>query len=79
MKAEIKTKVDLAAYRVQVGKQLKMIREAQGWTCEQVAMMADVKEVTIEKIEAGVFNVPLDLLARVADVLGCEVLIRQAV
>ena len=78
MSTEI-TKVDLAAHRVQVGKQFKMIREAQGWTCEQVATMADVKEVTIEKIEAGAFNVPLDLLARVADVLGCEVLIRQAV
>ena len=52
---------------------VKMIREAQGWTCEQVAMMADVKEVTIEKIEAGMFNPSFDLMCRIASVLRCKI------
>lgn len=66
-------KQELTKYRAQIGIQFRMQRESQGWTVEQVATMADVKPVTIEKIEAGAFNVPLDLLTRVADVLGCKV------
>lgn len=66
-------KQELTKYRAQIGIQFRMQREAQGWTVEQVATMADVKPVTIEKIEAGAFNVPLDMLTRVADVIGCEV------
>lgn len=69
-------KQELNKCRAQIGIQFKMQREAQGWTVEQVATMADVKPVTIEKIEAGAFNVPMDMLTRVADVLGCEVNIK---
>ena len=39
--------------------------------------MADVKERTIEKIENGVFNIPIDVLAKVADVLGCDLVIKE--
>lgn len=69
-------KQELNKYRAQIGIQFRMQRESQGWTVEQVATMADVKPVTIEKIEAGAFNVPLDMLTRVADVIGCEVNIK---
>lgn len=65
--------------RVRIGKELRAIRELQGWDREQVAQMADLKEYTIEKIEAGAFNVPLDVLARVADVLGCDIQIRSRI
>lgn len=63
--------------RKDLGAQLRAKREEQGWSVEQVAKMADVKSVTIEKIEAGAFNVPLDVLAKVADVLGCELTIKE--
>lgn len=77
MSTEIKTATgDLRAYRAQVGMNLRMVRESQGWTVEQVATMADVKPQTVEKIEAGVFNVPLDVLAKVADVLGCDLVFK---
>lgn len=69
-------KNEIMKYRTQVGMQLKLAREAQGWEVEQVAVMADVKPATIEKIEAGAFNVPFDVLSRVADVLGCEMSIK---
>lgn len=62
---------------MKIGQQLRAIREEQGWTVEQVATMADVKDKTIEKIEAGVFNVPLDVLAKVADVLGADIMIQS--
>lgn len=70
-------KEELTKYRVQIGIQMRMQRESQGWTQEQVATMADVKPVTIEKIEVGAFNVPLDVLTRVADVLSCELAIKS--
>ena len=56
--------------RVNIGKNLREIRERQGWSCEQVAIMAGVKEKTIQKVEQGAFNVPLDVLTSIADVLG---------
>ena len=70
-------KNEIKKYRVQVGMMLKLARESQGWTAEQVAVMADVKPATVEKIEAGAFNVPFDILSRVADVLGCEMTIKS--
>lgn len=58
--------------RWRIGQELKAIREEQGWSTEQVALMADVKESTVDKVEQGVFNVPLDVLAKLANVLGYE-------
>ena len=68
-------KSELIKYRLQVGRQILAQRQAQGWSVEQVAAMADLKPATVEKIEAGMFNIPLDVLTRVADVLGCRVTI----
>ena len=80
METDIKTGTgDLRNYRAQVGMNLRMVRETQGWSVEQVATMADVKPQTVEKIENGVFNVPLDVLAKVADVLGCEINIKAKI
>ena len=62
--------------RKDLGQMIREEREEQGWSVEQVAKMADVKPVTIEKIEAGAFNVPLDVLAKVADVLGCDLVFK---
>lgn len=65
------------AHRIELGKQFRALRLEQGWSIEQVALMADVKIATIEKIEAGVFNVPLDILARVADIFGADLTIKE--
>ena len=56
--------------RQRLGREVKRKREEQGWTCQQVADMSGVKVQTVEKIEAGAFNVPADILSKVADVLG---------
>lgn len=59
-------------HRKKIGMQFKEKRVEAGWSVEQMATMADVKPVTVEKIEAGAFNVPLDILNRLAVVLGGE-------
>jgi len=58
--------------RQRIGRRLKEIRTEQGWSQEQVALMAGVTERTVEKVEQGAFNVPLDVLATLSDVLGYE-------
>ena len=63
--------------RQRIGHLFRSEREAQGWSTEQVATMAGVTQRNVEKIEAGIYNVPFDVLARVADVLGCEVGLKQ--
>ena len=63
--------------RQRIGEQFRSEREAQGWSTEQVATMAGVTQKNVEKIEAGIYNVPFDVLARVADILGCEVGLKQ--
>ena len=68
----IMEKQELKEGRKRIGERFRQIREDYGWSVEQVATMADLKPATIEKIEAGVFNVPLDVLCRVADVLGSQ-------
>lgn len=65
-------KQELKEGRKRIGERFRQIREEYGWSVEQVATMADLKPATIEKIEAGVFNVPLDVLCRVSDVLGSQ-------
>ena len=64
-------------YRHEVGKHLRYLREYHGWSVDQVATMAGVKPKTIEKIEEGAFNVSLDILAKVSDVLDADVTIKS--
>jgi DNA-binding XRE family transcriptional regulator len=39
---------------------------------QEVADRADIKLATLQKIEAGKFNTPLDVMSRIATVLDCE-------
>ena len=64
-------------HREQLGRDFRETRTALGWSVEQVAQMAGVKPITIEKIEEGKFNVSFDIMVRVADVLGSDVTIKE--
>lgn len=56
--------------RKKIGEDLRKIREQQGWTTEQVGLMAGVKAVTVEKVEAGVFDVKMDIITNICACLG---------
>ena len=59
--------------RQKIGEQIRKQREEQGWEVEQVATMAGVKALTIQKIEQGQISLPLDILAKVANVLNLKI------
>lgn len=61
--------------RKMIGSQILDIRTEQGWTQEQLGAMCGVKAATIDKIEHGRFNVSLDIIGRVCDVLGVQMVL----
>lgn len=58
--------------RVRIGGQLLSAMVMRGYTYEQVAEMAQLKVATVQKIMDGVYNVGIDELASIADVLGVK-------
>ena len=58
--------------RPKFGRQVARLRRQSVLTVEQLAQMADIKPVTLQHIEQGTFNVPFDILNRLAVVLGGE-------
>ena len=60
-------------HRKVVGRRLQGRREGEGWSREQVAEMSGLTVDTIRKVEEGAFNVPLDVLQKIADIYGCEI------
>lgn len=58
--------------RRKFGKNVQRIRLAQMLNEQEVADRAGIKLATLQKIEAGLFNTPFDVLDRVAVVLDCE-------
>ena len=58
--------------RQKFGRQVARLRRQSVLTVEQLAQLADIKPVTLQHIEQGTFNVPFDILNRLAVVLGGE-------
>lgn len=68
-----KAELEKQEIRQKIGKQLAEAREKQGYSVRELAEKCGVNYVTISKIENGRFNVGLDVLSRIASVLGLEV------
>ena len=58
--------------RQKFGAQIQRLRKQANLTQEQLAFAAGLKEVTVRNIERGAFNVPFDVINRIAVVLGGE-------
>ena len=68
-----KSELEKQEVRMKIGTQLVEARERQGYSIRELAEKCGVNYVTISKIENGKFNVGLDVIARIANVLGLEV------
>ena len=55
-----------------LGKQIRKLRQARGWTLEQAAEAMSMDATQLAKIEAGSLNVTLVTLVRIADGLGVK-------
>ncbi|MGH9391540.1 MAG: cupin domain-containing protein, partial [Vicinamibacteria bacterium] len=53
-----------------VGRRLRVLREARGWSLEEAASLAGLKESQLLQIEGGKRSVPLDALALLARAFG---------
>ena len=56
-----------------LGKQIRKLRQARGWTLEQAAEAMSMDATQLAKIEAGALNVTLVTLVRIADGLQVKV------
>lgn len=59
--------------RAKFGQHVARTRRGQRLTREQLAILADLKPVTVKNMELGLFNFPFDVMNRVAVVLGGEI------
>ena len=58
--------------RARFGAQVASLRNQSNWSQAELAEAAGLKECTVRNIERGAFNVPFDVINRIAVVLGCE-------
>lgn len=55
-----------------IGKNLKMFREATNFTAQQFADLLSIERSTYSNYEAGIREMPFELLEKTADFLGCD-------
>lgn len=59
--------------RKDVGRQIKAAREAKGYTTRYLEKLTGVTHTHISRIEAGRYNVSVDILGRLCDALGVKI------
>lgn len=59
--------------REEVGRQLAELRKAAGMTQEQLSELSGLNRANISKIESGRYNVSLDILGKICEVLGVRI------
>ena len=55
-----------------IGRNLKMFREASNFTAQKFADLLSIERSTYANYEAGLREMPFDLLEKTADFLGCD-------
>lgn len=63
--------------REQIGLQLLEVRKKKQMTQQQVADMAGITRNNLSKIENGKYNVSVDILSRVCEVVGVRLTITE--
>jgi len=59
--------------RTRIGKKIRHIREEKGIEAKDLAKLANVDAANLSRIEQGKYSVGLDILSRIAFVLGCQI------
>lgn len=64
---------DLIALRSRIGRNIRVLRKARGWSQEALGERADLSYKFIGEIERGLVNPSLDSLMKIANVLNVEI------
>lgn len=59
--------------RVVIGQRIAELRKEQGMTQAQLAEAVGLRQSNVSRIEAGKYATTLDILANIAQALGCKV------
>lgn len=58
--------------RERIGRRIADLRKEKGLTQKELAEAAGLDRTNITKIEAGKYNISIDILSKVANVLECH-------
>ena len=64
-------------YREDIGNQIQTMRVQLGMTKEELARICGMTPLNITKIEKGVYNVPIDVVGKIADALKARIMITR--
>ncbi|MBQ5838522.1 MAG: helix-turn-helix transcriptional regulator [Bacteroidaceae bacterium] len=65
------------SHREDIGSQIQMMRVQLGITKEELARMCGITPLNITKIENGVYNVPIDVVGKIADALQAKIMLTR--
>ena len=64
---------DRQGERTRIGKKIRQIREEKKIEAKDLAKLANIDAANLSRIEQGKYSVGLDILSRIAFVLGCQI------
>jgi len=64
---------DRQGERTRIGKKIRQIREEKGIEAKDLAKLANIDAANLCRIEQGKYSVGLDILSKLAFVLGCHI------
>ena len=64
-------------HREKIGQQIAFLRKERGLSQRALSELCGVTFQNINKIELGRYSVGLDILTKIADALGCELIIKE--
>lgn len=65
------------SHREDIGSQIQTMRVQLGMTKEELARMCGITLLNVMKIENGVYNVPIDVVGKIADALDAQIVLRR--
>ena len=66
--------VEGESYQVRIGRAIERARVERGWTQAELAAKAKTSQSAIHRIEKGQQNVSLDMVKRLSEILGRQIL-----
>lgn len=65
------------SHREYIGSQIQTMRVQLGLTVDELAAICGMTPLNIRKIENGVYNVPIDVVGKIADALEARIVLQR--